>query len=131
MPDAYSWTRAQCVVRQRPNGTLSLMPAGGRFNGAGHFTEMFAISGVITEMLLQSVDNIIRVFPAWPADQDAAFQNLRAQGGFLVSAERKSGKITKLEITSTVGGKLRLLDPWTNKIVERDTKDGETLSINP
>jgi hypothetical protein len=58
---------------------------------------------------------------------------LRAQGGFLVSAEQKDGKVTKLEITSTVGGTLRLLDPGTGKIVERATQPGQRLkfSMNP
>ena len=49
----------------------------------------------------------------------------------LVTAEQKAGKITKLEITSTVGGKLRLLDPWTGKIVERETIPGQIIRLNP
>ena len=53
--------------------------------------------------------------PGLAEGQGCEFTNLRAQGGFLVTAEQKAGKITKLEITSTVGGKLRLLNPWTNK----------------
>ena len=127
MPDAYSWTRSQMLARQRPNGTLSLMPAGGIFNGYGHYTEDFAAAGVITEMLLQSVDNTIRIFPCWPKDKDASFTNLRAQGGFLITAEQKNGKVVKLEVTSTVGGKLRLLHPWTKEIVERKTQPGQKM----
>ena len=34
---------------------------------------------------LQSVDNTIRIFPAWPAGKDAEFAGLRWQGGFLGS----------------------------------------------
>jgi hypothetical protein len=127
MPDAYSWTRAQFQIRQRPNGTLSIAPRGGGFNGMGHFTEDFAAAGVITEMLLQGVGDTIRIFPAWPKDQDAAFENLRAQGGFLVSAEQKAGQVVKLEIASTIGGKLRLLDPWSGKITEHETQPGKKL----
>jgi hypothetical protein len=67
--------------------------------------------------------------PCWPKEQDARFTNLRAQGGFLVSAAQKDGKVTKLEITSTVGGTLRLLNPWTGKIVERATQPGERLAF--
>ena len=37
----------------------------------------------------------------------------------------------KLEITSTVGGKLRLLDPQTGKIIERKTRPNEKLAIMP
>lgn len=60
-------------------------------------------------------------FPAWPKDQDASFTNLRVQGGFLVSAEQKACEIVKVKIASTIGGKLRLLNPWTGKIVERES----------
>ncbi len=90
-----------------------------------YLTESTGIAAGISEFLLQSVDNIIRVFPCWPKDKDASFENLRAQGGFLVSAEQKNGKVTKLEIISTVGGKLRLLDPWSGKVVEWETKPGK------
>jgi len=80
---------------------------------------------------LQSVDNTIRVFPCWPKEKDAKFTRLRAQGGFLVSAEQKAGKIVKLEITSTVGGKMRVLHPGTGKLIERDTQPAETVEIRP
>lgn len=112
MPDAYSWTRAQFQARQRPNGTLKLAPGGAVFNDNGHFTENFAATAVINELLLQGVNDILRFFPAWPADQEAAFENLRAQGGFLVSAGFAAGTTTAATIRSTAGGRLRFLNPW-------------------
>jgi hypothetical protein len=78
---------------------------------------------------MQSVGDRIRIFPCWPREQDAKFTNLRAQGGFLVSAEQEDGKVTKLEITSTVGGTLRLLNPWTGQMVERATRRGQKLAF--
>jgi hypothetical protein len=66
----------------------------------------------VSELLIQSVHDTIRVFPAWPAGQDAQFENLRAQGGFLVSARQAGGRIAALEIHSTVGGTLRLVSPF-------------------
>jgi alpha-L-fucosidase 2 len=80
-------------------------------------------------MLMQSVGGIIRVFPAWPKTLDGRFAHLSAEGGFLVSAEQKAAKVVKLEITSTVGGRLRLLDPWAGKITDCKTKAGERLSF--
>ena len=94
-----------------------------------YLSESVGIAAMISEFLVQSVDNMIRVFPCWPKDKDASFTNLRTQGGFLVTAEQKAGKIVKLEITSTVGGKLRLLNPWTCKLVEREATPGEHLKI--
>jgi len=55
----------------------------------------------------------------------------RCQGGFLVSAEQKAGKIVKLEITSTVGGTLRVLHPWTGTLLERETQPAEIIEIRP
>ena len=110
--DAKAWLKHQINVRLKPNGSLNLSEKNAAFNSFGHYTEMFSVSGAISELLLQSVDGIIRLFPAWPKDENAKFETLRAIGGFLVSAEQKSGKIQGLHITSTVGGKLRLFSPW-------------------
>lgn len=96
-----------------------------------YLSESVGLAAMISEFLVQSVDNTVRVFPCWPPDKDARFANLRAQGGFLVSAEQQAGKITKLEITSTVGGKLRLLNPWTGQLVERETTAGERMAWKP
>ena len=96
-----------------------------------YLSESVGIAAMISEFLLQSVDNTIRVFPCWPKEKDAKFTHLRAQGGFLVSAEQKAGKIVKLEITSTVGGKLRVLHPWSGRLIERETQPAETVEIKP
>jgi hypothetical protein len=92
------------------------------FNVFGHYTEMFAVSGAISELLLQSVDGIIRVFPAWPKKKDAEFKDLRAQGGFLISAKQKDAEVTDFEVTSTVGGRFRFVSPW--KKVQVESKNG-------
>jgi hypothetical protein len=141
MPDSYEWTTARFKERQMPNGFLKLLkygpngvnndPRGNYHDTRGNYSEQTAAAGIVSEMLMQSIGDIIRVFPAWPKDKDAKFTNLSAQGGFLVSAEQKAGKVTRLEITSKVGGKLRFLNPWTGKIVERDTKPGEKLKMTP
>ncbi len=52
----------------------------------------FAAAAGLQEMLLQSYSGTIRVFPAIPATwRDVSFKGLRAEGAFLVSAERKDG----------------------------------------
>jgi hypothetical protein len=64
------------------------------------------------EMLLQSHDGIIRVFPALPeAWQDANFK-LRTVGAFVVTATRKTGKVRPLLVQSLKGGTCRLENPW-------------------
>ena len=125
MPEAASDLYNYYKPNVQPNG-MFYWPMHGFY-----LSESTGIAACISEFLLQSVDSIIRVFPCWPADcGDASFTNLRAQGGFLVSAELKAGTVVKLEIKSTVGGKLQLLNPWTGKIVEKETKPGETWILN-
>jgi len=53
---------------------------------------------------LQSWGNKIRIFPAVPDKwKNASFNDLRAQGGFLVSASRSEGKTEWVQIKSLAG----------------------------
>jgi hypothetical protein len=124
-PDALDHLRDYYKPNAQPNG-MFYWPMHGFY-----LSESVGIAAGISEFLLQSVDDTIRVFPAWPKEKDASFAHLRAQGGFLVSAEQTRGRIAKLDIRSTVGGTLRVLNPWTGKIVERETTAGETVEMRP
>jgi hypothetical protein len=61
---------------------------------------------------MQSVGNRIRLFPCWPKDKDAAFTRLCAQGGFIVSAEFKDGRVASATLESVADKQLQLLSPW-------------------
>jgi alpha-L-fucosidase 2 len=79
------------------------------FTLEGNFLAMEAVH----EMLLQSWGGTVRVFPAvserWP---NVEFENLRAQGGFKVSATRQGGRTVRVRVEATVDGTLRLRDPF-------------------
>ena len=63
----------------------------------------------IHDMLLQSWEGVIRVFPAVPdVWQDVVFHNLRAEGAFLVSAVRGDGQTLWVRIKSLAGEPCRL-----------------------
>ncbi len=94
-----------------------------------YMTEQTAVSGLITEFLLQSNDNIIRVFPSWPANRDARFSSLRARGGFLVSAQKQNGVISKLLIESENGGELNMVSPWDS--IGLKNTDGSSVILKP
>lgn len=92
----------------------------------------FACAQAIQEMLMQSHTDVIRVFPAIPEDwRDASFKNMRARGAFLVSASYKDGDVERIEIYSEKGGKMKIFNPFTRKVEERETKVGEIIEITP
>ena len=71
---------------------------------ADDYTPGLAGAQAILNMLIQSWNGIIRVFPAvsdkW---QDIAFYHLRTEGAFLVSAKKEKGQTTFVEVTNTAG----------------------------
>ena len=131
MAGTLPWVREELTTRLRPNGTLTLNrnEPRYRFNDFGHYTEQFAASMAINELLLQSVADVVRVFPAWPLDKPARFRHLRAQGGFLVSAACGQGRMGPITVQSTAGGRLRLLSPWPE--TEAVGPDGGTRPLRP
>ena len=63
--------RHECDTRSAPN--LLLQYGGGGIENCSGFL-------AINEMLLQSHDSVIRLFPCWPRDMDARFGTLRTVG---------------------------------------------------
>jgi alpha-L-fucosidase 2 len=77
----------------------------------------------IQELFLQDWGGALRVFPAVPSVwKDAAFDRLRADGAFLVSAVRRNGRTAWVRITSLAGEPCRLVVPdWDSAIVRAHT----------
>ena len=105
--DAWNDTKTWFKGKEQPNGLFYWKAHG------FYMSEQTAVSGLINEFLIQSVDDIIRIFPAWPKNKDAEFINLRTRGGFLVAAKQKDGTISNLKVESTIGGELRMVSPWS------------------
>ncbi|MCE7062256.1 glycosyl hydrolase family 95 catalytic domain-containing protein [Dyadobacter sp. CY343] len=69
----------------------------------------FAFASGLQEMMLQSYAGFIQIMPALPADwQEAAFDNLRAEGAILVSAQKKAGKVSNIKLTAEKAGETSL-----------------------
>ena len=91
----------------------------------------FAFASAVNEMLLQSHTGVIRVFPAVPENwREASFEKLRAMGAFLVSAKMKDGEVQRIEVTAEKGGTLRLFNPFTRQVVEKEMQPGEVFSMD-
>lgn len=102
------------------------------FTMEGNFLAMEAVH----QMVLQSWGEKVRVFPAVPSVwQDVSFRDLRAEGGFKVSAIRKGGVTRQVEVMATVDRDLRLRDPFKGSAIEARwsvpvSRDGEWLNVS-
>lgn len=75
-----------------------------RHHGGG-IEHLTTVPATINEMLMQSYEGVIRLFPCWKKADDATFENLRADGAFLVSAKLENEKVSSLGIKSLKGRK--------------------------
>ena len=94
-----------------PGGALRAMGVGSH-SYIGGYGESLGIIAPIQEMLLQSWDGVIRIFPDWAPDIDARFETLRAEGAFLVTAAQRGGVAQDVSMTSEKGQPCRIESPW-------------------
>ncbi|MFA6243198.1 MAG: glycoside hydrolase family 95-like protein, partial [Candidatus Hydrogenedentales bacterium] len=92
----------------------------------------FAAAAGLQEMLLQSHTGVVEVFPAIPPSWiDVTFHNLRAEGAFLISAERTGGEITSVKATAERDGTLRIRAPKTGGVKEIALRAGQSVDVVP
>lgn len=92
----------------------------------------FAFAEGVQELLLQSRNGYVQVFPAIPSSwKNVSFKDLRAEGAFLISAKIESGVPDEIKIVSEKGGHLKLRLPYKTIIVAskqnieiKNTRDG-------
>ncbi len=97
---------------QHPNGLVWGMSIA-NYGRAGAWSEPLGVIAPLQEMLLQSWDGALRIFPAWPRGVDARFENLRADGALLVSASWSHGRVQSLDLLSERGARCYLYSPWS------------------
>lgn len=126
MENAYEHLRVTALRRNNENGSLNMMPYQHKYNGNGLYTEMFGVVMPINELLIQSHDGAVRLFPVWPRHMNAEFEDLRTVGAFLISAALKDGRVGDVLIKSLAGGSLRMEKEWEKFVVVEE--DGEEVA---
>ena len=100
----------------------------------------FAFAAGFQEMLLQSYAGFIEILPAVPSEwATISFENLRAEGAFLVSIKKAGGLVNEVKVVSEKGGDTKLKLPFKTWIVKfkkdvkiKDRADGFiSLSCKP
>ncbi len=80
----------------------------------------------VMEMLLHTASDVMYVFPAIPAKwANARFEGIRAEGAFLVSAERRAGRTVWVRVLSEQGGTLHLANPFGAQDVLQRSSEGK------
>ena len=92
----------------RPNGILNAM-ALANYGRNGAWMESLGVLGVINEMLMQSWDGKVELFPCWPHRINAEFTTLRAEGALLISAGLQDGRITFLQVYAEKDGECDII----------------------
>lgn len=92
-----------------------------------HCTEKTTVIETVNSMMLQTVENVMYLFPCW-TQAPASFTRLRAKGAFLVSADYDGTTVSGLKILSEKGGKCKLSNPWKGEKV-RITENGNLVSV--
>lgn len=102
----------------------------------GGLETLSAVPSTINEMMMQSYEGIIRIFPNWDLSRNGSFFNLRAYGAFLVSSSIRDGEIRTVSLLSEKGRKCVVENPWPGKSVQivvdgkvRKRQKGRTISF--
>ena len=112
-------SKAREKIKKHAYPNLMIPAEGGGIETCG------GIPGMINEMMLQTHNGLIRVFPVFPADQKASFHRLRTFGAFLVSSAIKNGQIQYVLIESEKGRDCHVLNPWPDQQVVISRSEGE------
>jgi alpha-L-fucosidase 2 len=92
----------------------------------------FAFAQGVHELLLQSRNGYIEVFPAVPDSwRNVSFSNLRSEGAFLISAKKENGVPISVKVLSEKGGELKIRLPFKTAVVNNNIKkEGEMLVVS-
>lgn len=126
------WEEMRQMILHRgiPNGFLKENPHG--------IEQLNTIPDAIQEMMMQSFEGVIRIFPVWSREKHpkAAFCGFRACGAFEISASLEQGVVDRVCVISHKGHPCRLENPWPGELVEirrwddrREVLSGEILEI--
>lgn len=96
----------------------------------GGIETLAAVPLTVNEMLMQSYEGVIRLFPNWNKTRNASFDQLRAYGAFLVSGRLEQGRIGAVKLLSEAGRPCNIENPWPGHRAQliRNGKKAEQLS---
>ena len=113
---SYAGNRDQIELNWASQGRPFAIDRTGQTRYQAYFEVSGGVATAIAYTLLDSLDGVIRLFPALPLHGDARIV-LRASGDFLVTAEMRGGEIAYAVIQSQQGAPCRVANPWPSGAV--------------
>ncbi|NJP47267.1 glycosyl hydrolase family 95 catalytic domain-containing protein [Actinacidiphila epipremni] len=98
--------------------TSNSYPNMGIHHSGGGIENVNVTTSGLDEMLLQSFQHDVKVFPDWPTGVNAKFGDLLADGGFLVSSSKAGNAVQYVRAVSQKGGTLTVTNPWPGSAVQ-------------
>jgi len=121
------WPAVDILTELKRRIEMQSYPNGWILQYGGGIETLSAVPMTINEMMLQSYEGYIRIFPNWDRTKDASFTTLRSYGAFLVSSSVSSGNIPDVTIFSEKGRDCTIENPWSSCKV-RLFEDGRAVS---
>ncbi|BFT75496.1 discoidin domain-containing protein [Paenibacillus sp. P36] len=111
---------AQSIIDYFLQQTYPAIAQNFRIPDDNHGIEKGGATEAFNNLLLQSDNYVIKVFPDWVQNKDAKFVRLREKGAFLVSSAYKGAtqEVQYVDVTSEKGKDLSLMNPWPGQEVE-------------
>ncbi|TKK90778.1 hypothetical protein FDA94_03155 [Herbidospora galbida] len=100
-----------------------------RIADGNHGLEKAGAIEALNNLLLQSWNGLVQVFPVWPAGKSGAFHNLREKGGLVVSAARTGDAVEYITVKSEQGGVFEVKNPWQGTKVNVSADDGTASNV--
>jgi alpha-L-fucosidase 2 len=96
----------------------------------GGVENLNTVPSAMSEMMLQSFQGTMILFPDWPTNTNATFGDLMAYGNFLISSSMVNNVVSYVRITSQSGLSASVKNPWPGQAVQlyRNGADAGTLS---
>ena len=106
-------------------------------------------AAAVQEQLVQGSHGVLRIFPAVPSWwRNVAFDGIRAEGAFIISARMVDRRLDRVRIISEAGAPLKLVNPFGQEgcviargdgrahafegaLIELDTTPGEEIVMSP
>ncbi|MBM9503500.1 glycosyl hydrolase family 95 catalytic domain-containing protein [Actinacidiphila acididurans] len=142
------YNAATVLANLRTEATANSYPNMAIHHSGGGIENINVTTSGLDEMLLQSFQHDIKVFPDWPSGTNAKYGDLLADGGFLISSSLAGNSVQYVRAVSQKGGTLTLTNPWPGSApqvyrngaaagtasgsrITLSTSAGETITLAP